>query len=80
MLDIKSLRLTAEEVEALPFEPAEYWEGRVADAALAKAIWGVQEWLTKASADPKGYMLRAALTDLNTQLLAAGIIRPEGET
>ncbi len=79
MLDIKSLRLTDKDMVTVN----KHWEGgykglatEIADAQLEKALWGVQEWLTKASVDPKGYTLRVALIELNT-LLTKDYPKPE---
>jgi len=75
MLDIDALRLTDEEM--WNSYGAKYVEGdllAVADAQLAKALWGIQEWLTKRG---NSALIVPPLIELNTALLARAIPRPK---
>jgi len=87
MMDLSALRLTDEEVEGF------IWDGNVqgvSDAQLAKALWGIQEWLKENKEwldvipNPdyvKGHGINKWLLAhvyLRDQLLAAGIPK-EGE-
>ncbi len=75
MLDIDSLRLTDEKIlDVLEQFSGPQLDRAVADAQLAKALWGMADWL-----EGRGWKSRALYLDLRDQLLAAGMTRPEGE-
>ena len=86
MLDVEALKLTDEERARVVFAhegdgPGLYTleeSDALADAATAKAVWGVVDWLEETaehSADGNGY----ALYVLQKALEAAGMPRPSEE-
>ena len=96
MLDIDSLRLTDEEYQAtlqqeLPAGFSYFSPQILADAQLAKTLWGIQAWLDdEAQIREKAYLaaggsralvnyLETSASNLRDKLLAAGMTRPEGE-
>jgi len=79
MLDVEALRLTDEEQHELELNFVltkdailTHLNGhRIADAQLAKALWGVQEWLNRFEQGPACCQPHS----LEDMLLAAGIPR-----
>lgn len=82
-MDIEALKLTEEEIRALhPRVPDYGTGGKAADAQLAKALWGLVDWLEEKvqSYPPEtgqywGFL--NAKEELEGDLEAAGIPRPE---
>ena len=79
MLDIKALRLTDQEITAA-FQVLPASEGvmaDIADAALTKALWGIQHWLWTHEGEGAADRVRYLSEYLRSELLAAGMPRPE---
>ena len=79
MLDIEDLRLTGEELIEIVVKAVlvrKVFSEQVADAALAKVLWGIQAWLEEWPPDNMRTLRHEYLRD---QLLASGVARPEGD-